>query len=85
MTDLEFRIIDELYFVSSFKTLQAECGLAPAQLSETLQQLLEAGFVKAFFPDPDTEVSPAEAIENINLRNCFFLATKAGLLAHNSN
>jgi hypothetical protein len=40
--------------------------------------------VKCFFPDPDTEMPYEEAAFARQYRHYYYLATKAGLVAHNS-
>ncbi|WP_026462793.1 hypothetical protein [Adhaeribacter aquaticus] len=84
MTDIEFDIIDELYFVTPFKDILANLDLPQEELGAQLFLLMKKGFVKAFYPDPDTEVELNEERFEKKCVNCFYLATKAGLLAHNS-
>ncbi|GAA4299769.1 hypothetical protein [Nibribacter koreensis] len=84
MTDQEFDIIDELYFVTSFTDLQKQTGLPTEELIRVLTGLIGKSYVKCLFPDQDTEV-PFDG-EHFELHHAayFFLASKAGLLAHNT-
>ncbi|HSI90293.1 MAG TPA: hypothetical protein VK927_04210 [Adhaeribacter sp.] len=84
MTETEFDIVDELYFVTSFPELAANLNASEKELCQALQVLLQKGYIKSFFPDPDTEVDFSPDTFQDNCHNYFYLATKAGLLAHNS-
>jgi len=84
MTETEFDIIDELYFVTSFAELATTLFLEENELSRSLQQLLKQGYVKCFFPDADTEVEYEPVTFQEQGTRYYFLATKAGLMAHNS-
>ncbi|MBC6988889.1 MULTISPECIES: hypothetical protein [Hymenobacter] len=84
MTDTEYDILDELYFVTSFRDLTQKTRLAPADLEQHLRGLLELEYVKCFYPDPDTELAYEITSFGAIARDCYFLATKAGLLEHNT-
>jgi hypothetical protein len=45
---------------------------------------LEQEYVKSFYPDPDTEQAYEVTSFGAICRDSFYLATKAGLLAHNT-
>jgi hypothetical protein len=81
MTEQAFEVLDELYFVTKFDTLQAHLGWDKTQLLQALAYLLQKGWVKCLDGQdnilevtPDT--LPALAPEAL------FLATKEGLKAH---
>jgi hypothetical protein len=84
VTETAFDILDELYFVTPFSGLAAQLQLPEEELCKELQELIGKGYVKCFFPDPDTEISPKASGFLADCRKYFYLATKAGLLAHNS-
>ncbi|WP_266205031.1 helix-turn-helix domain-containing protein [Pontibacter kalidii] len=84
MTNNEFDILDELYFVTSFPDLKSTLSLTDSELCAALQVLIQKGYVKIFYPDPDTEHAYDEATFGRHCRDYFFLATKAGLVVHNS-
>ena len=48
MTDHEYEIIDELYFVISFEELQQRLGLDETELKQWLNSLLDLGYIKCF-------------------------------------
>lgn len=83
MTDKEFDVLDELYFLTSFDDLFKSCNLNQTELKQILISLLDKGWVKCF-KNKDEEVPEQE----IDLENSFqqynYLATKSGLFAHNS-
>lgn len=84
MTDAEFDILDELYFVTSFAELRKQLHLPDAELTAGLGQLAEKGYVKCLFPDPDSEIAFDLTAFRADYANYYFLATKEGLLHHNS-
>lgn len=85
MEDIEFDVLDELYFVQSFDDLQHALDLPLEQLLDTLSQLIERGWVKCFQQEGSDEVVNNEEINLPKYYNTYqYLATKEGLLAHNS-
>jgi len=83
MTDLEYDILDELYFVISFSELQQKMSLEENLLKEALQMLLGQGYIKCFSNVSD-ELPPEHVDFENNYRNYHYLASKEGLFAHNS-
>jgi hypothetical protein len=82
MSEEEFDLMDELYFVRSYGHLKKELDWEHEKLLATLQSLLEKEWIKCF-SSPDEEV-----FKNYNLpkfgKEYFYLATKKGLMEHNS-
>ncbi|MBW3470363.1 hypothetical protein [Arthrospiribacter ruber] len=82
MTDEEFDVIDELYFVQHFSYLKESLGWEEQLILQTLSSLQEKGYIKCLTA-PDEEV-----FEKIDLleqgRKLYFLATKKGLMEHNA-
>lgn len=83
MTEIEFDVLDELYFVQSFKALHGQLQLSEKALKETLARLIGQGRVK-ILRSPDEELTLEEANFDLHYAGYCYLATKAGLLAHNS-
>lgn len=83
MTDLEFQVLDELYFVKQFKALQSETDLEEVDLRSALHQLLEKEYIKCL-KSPSEEVFEEELDFAKDYKQYFYLATKKGLLAHNT-
>lgn len=82
MTDNEFDVLDELYFVQPFNALLEETQLAESELKEVLSGLLSKGWVKCF-GDRQAEMPIAPSDLENDLTSYFYLATKEGLLVHN--
>lgn len=82
MTDDEFNVLDELYFVQSFEELVKLSGYDPDQLVPIISSLFDQGYIK-IFKNMDDEWTVEELTKECYPIS-FFLATKKGLLAHNS-
>lgn len=82
MTDLEFDVLDELYFVTSFQDLQETLSIPEERLQGLLYDLMEKGWVKCLKSFSE-ELMPNKENFLHNFGNYQYLATKAGLLAHN--
>lgn len=82
LTDLEFDVLDELYFVTSFQQLQEALGIKENKLKLVLQTLLNKEWVKCYLDHSEELLANEVDLEN-NYKTYSYLATKAGLLAHN--
>ena len=82
MTDEEFDIIDQLYFVIGYTELTHEISMLSSEMSEILWNLIEKGWVKCL-SNPETEVWPNKDQFATNYSNYYYLATKKGLFKHN--
>ena len=84
MTDPEFDLLDELYFVTPFRTLLEKTGLPAPVLTEQLRALLENGLIRSYWPDPDTELAYEPTSFGAIAGDASYLASKEGLLQHNT-
>lgn len=83
MTDQEFDIIDELYFVTPYKDLKEATGFSDGQLQESLIQLTEKGWVRVYKSvDEESEMKTINL--NSDFQTFFYLASKKGLFEHNA-
>lgn len=82
MSDQEFETLDELYFIQAFEDLLSLTGLPEDGLRKVLQQMLEKGWVRIYQP-ADTEIPYDNIRFGENYRNYYYIASKAGLMAHN--
>jgi len=82
VTDLEFDILDELYFVISFHELSDKLTMEEAVLKSELLAMIQKGWVKILKPFSDEEIETWEEYGKL-YKEYFYLATKKGLLAHN--
>jgi hypothetical protein len=82
MTDNEFDLLDELYFVQPYNLLKETLGWEDYQLLATLQSLHSKGWIKCLF-EPDDEVFGEVDFEGKGME-LYYLATKKGLMEHNA-
>jgi hypothetical protein len=83
MSDIEYQVLDELYFMISFHKLMEITELDEFSLKNCLRILISKGWVRCF-----KDAKGEKHIEDIDFDNKFadyqYLATKKGLLAHNT-
>ncbi|MFN8415394.1 MAG: transporter [Cytophagaceae bacterium] len=83
MSDLEFDILDQLYFVIGLEELSKEMQMSSEDLWPSLRNMIEKEWVKVMLYQSDEEVELSK-VSTASLNQYVFLATKKGLLAHNS-
>lgn len=83
MTDHEYEILDELYFVISFEELKQRLTIDESELKQTLNSLLDQEYIKCFSNVSDELPHEDVNFEN-NYQNYHYLVSKEGLFAHNS-
>ncbi len=82
MTDLEFEILDELYFVKRLEDLQKELFSLGNNLLPELENLIKKGWVR-ILDGEDNEIQLSDKRYK-NYESSFkYIATKQGLKAHN--
>ena len=83
MTDEEFDIIDELYFVTAYSDLKEATELSDDRLKENLVQMAKKGWVRVYKSvDEESELDKLDMDKDF--RNFFYLASKKGLFEHNT-
>lgn len=82
MSDEEFDLLDELYFVQNYDFIKESLGWEDELLLKTLNTLYQKGMVKCL-TTPDTERFDTVDVFSEG-KDLFFLATKKGLMAHNT-
>ncbi len=83
MTDNEFDLLDELYFVQSFEVIKDALNWEKELLKETLFSLYKKDFIKILI-EHDVDFSDTiDSYEMFDWENKYFLASKKGLLLHN--
>ena len=82
MSDTEFDVMDELYFVTPFTKVVSQSGLPETTVKATLAQLIAKEWVKVY-ASASEELLPHEVAFEDQYQQYQYLATKAGLLAHN--
>ena len=83
MSDQEFDVLDELYFVQSFDEVKEATDLEDETLKQVLQGLMEKGWIRCM-DSREGEVNADKIDFQTHYKQYFYLATKKGLLAHNS-
>ena len=83
MTDREYEILDALYFTISFEVLKKELEAEESELKEELLLLIEKDWVKCLEKISEKEMEDKELVK-INYKEYNFLASKKGLMVHNS-
>jgi len=84
MTDEEFDTLDELYFLQSYNDLKKLVNIQEEKLKDVLAGLLKKGWLRCYV-NPNDEIDYNEVKFQKEYRNYYYLASKEGLLAHNSN
>ena len=83
MTDIEFDILDQLYFVVSYHDLLKSLSYEEEQVLNKLKSMQGKGWLKVF-REMDQELEENEVDLDNNYKEYYFLASKKGLFAHNS-
>lgn len=83
MNDIEFEILDELYFVIPYRELKLKLNMPEDILLSNLKEMIKKGWIR-FYKNGTDEVLVEDVDFNNNFKNYYYLASKAGLLAHNS-
>ena len=83
MTDEEFDIIDELYFVTAYADLKEATDMSDAELKENLVKMAKKGWVRVYKSvDEESELDKLD-FDN-DYQSFYYLASKKGLFEHNS-
>lgn len=83
MSDLEFDMLDELYFVRSYADLAKALGWNGEQMLATLQSIYIKGWLRCY-KTPTEEILHENADLKLHYKEYHYLASKTGLIAHNS-
>ena len=84
MTNLEYDVLDELYFVQDYDYLKNELDIGEPVLIEVLEQLYQKDFIKCF-RNPNEEIDRGMGDIKNNYKSYLYLATKKGLFAHHAD
>ena len=84
MTNKEFDLLDELYFVTSFEELKTALEWSTEELFEELLSTIEKGWVKCLEKSTEQEVVYTALELGEKYTGLFFLASKKGLTEHNN-
>ena len=84
MSDLEFDVLDELYFIQTYDVLLEATTLEDKELRQVLAKMLKKGWIRCF-RSASSEVSADDIDLQVEYMQYLYLASKSGLLAHNSS
>ena len=82
MTNDEFDLLDELYFLQPYTHLKSSLGWEDERLLKSLTILLEKGWIRCY-KSPEHEVFDALPMTDKG-KDYYYLASKQGLLNHNT-
>lgn len=83
MTSVQYDIMDELYFPIPFDELVEALSISEEEMKAQIGQMFQKGWVKILVPETDEIVQEMADFE-LNYKKYSYLASKTGLLAHNS-
>ena len=83
MTDKEFEVLDELYFVTHYKELQESLDFDPESLKVLIISLWNKGWLRCYL-GVDNELDGGTVDFENQFSKYHYLASKEGLMAHNS-
>jgi hypothetical protein len=84
-TDIEYDILNALYFVEPFEKIVEEVNGSANIIADSLKQLIDLRYVVAMRWDEDQNDFVRSFIYDAdNMHAYHYLATKEGLMAHNS-
>ena len=84
LTDLQFQILDSIYFVESFEHIVEEAEQPVPIVVDELRTMIDRGWVQVMQFDDEKEDYVRTAIYDAdNMQNYHYLATRTGLLKHN--
>ena len=84
LNDTEFRVLDELYFVTTHHELLELTNLDEETLNETLLELATRGLVnQMMYNDALNDFEKLEYPERSSFSRSGFVASRQGLLIHN--
>jgi hypothetical protein len=85
LSDIEYDILNAIYFVEPFQTIKEECRAPEKVVADVLKQLIARKLVSPMqFDEEKQEYVRTYFHDSDNMHAFHYLATKDGLLAHNS-
>lgn len=83
LNDVQFKILDSLYFVESYDTLLEEVGEPAAVITDELRTLIDKGLVQVMAWDEETKDYKRSIMYDADDMRAFqYLVTKNGLSLH---
>ena len=83
MTENEYDVLDELYFVTHYDDLERALPFDKTELKQVLKSLWKKGWLRCY-DGIDMELESSEADMENQFDKYHYLASKEGLMAHNT-
>ncbi len=84
LTDLQFQILDSVYFVESFENIREEADATLPVVVAEMRYLIDKGWMQVMQFDEEKDDYVRTAIfDTDHLEEYHFLATRDGLMKHN--
>ena len=85
LSDIEYDILNAIYFVEPFQNILDECKAPEKIVADVLKQLIAKKFVSPMqFNEEKQEYTRTYFYDSDDMRAYHYLATKEGLMIHNS-
>lgn len=85
LSPIEYDILNAVYFVEPFETILSECKYPESVIADVLKQLIHKKYIATLlFDNEKQEYVRTFFYDSDNMRAYAYLATKEGLLAHNT-
>lgn len=85
LNDIEYDILNAVYFVEPFENILAECKHPANIVADVLKQLIQKKYIVPMrFDEATQEYVRSFIYDSDNMYAYSYLATKDGLIAHNT-
>jgi hypothetical protein len=85
LSDIEYEILNAVYFVEPFENILSECNEKEPVVADVLKQLIHKKYIVPMKWDEDKKEYVRSFIyDTDNMHSYSYLATKEGLMIHNS-
>ncbi len=85
-SELEFEIMDELYFLSSFRQIMTNTGADGNELKKAILHLLQQDFIQQhIYNESLHDFEKMDYYDEAKIESASYVATRKGLMAHNMN
>ncbi|MDX2247127.1 MAG: hypothetical protein SF052_10145 [Bacteroidia bacterium] len=86
LNDVQFQILDSVYFVESFQNILEESGEPLPVVVDEIRTLIDRGWIQVMeFDEKKGDFVRTGIFDTDHFENYHFLATKAGLMKHNGH
>ncbi|MEI6507787.1 MAG: hypothetical protein WCO54_04835 [Bacteroidota bacterium] len=85
LTDIEYDILNTVYFVESFEHIVDECNAKPPIVADVIKQLIHKKLIVPMkWDEPQNDFVRSVFYDSDNMHAYHYLITKDGLEAHNT-